>query len=238
MSDWLSRTKLILGAEAVNTLSLSTVAVLGLGGVGGACAEALCRAGVGRLILIDHDLVDETNLNRQLLATRKTVGQKKCDAAKERLQSINPNVQLVLLDQFYLPENSNFLYEEHPHVVLDAIDTVTAKLHLAENCFAKGIPLVSCMGTGNRLDPSKLRAGDIAETANTGVGCPLAKVMRRELRKRGVASLRVIYSVEEPVKSVCASDSPSGRHSPGSAAFVPPAAGFLLAAEGVKALLK
>ena len=238
MADWKARTRLLLGDHAIDKLDRSTVAVLGLGGVGSACAEALCRAGVGRLILVDHDQVEESNLNRQLIATRQTLGQSKCQAARDRLCSINPKIQLILAEEFYLPDHSQFLYELHPDVILDAIDTVTAKLHLAKSCYSRGIPLVSCLGTGNRLDPSALRSGDLFETATNGVGCPLARVMRRELRKLQVPALHVVYSLEPPLRSVNAEDSPAGRHSPGSAAFVPPAAGFLLASEGIRLLLK
>ncbi len=236
MAEWTDRTRLLIGQEGVDLLKNARVAVLGLGGVGGSAAEALCRAGVGHLLLVDNDSVDETNLNRQLLATRDVVGQPKCQAAAARLGGINPEAELQTAQQFYLPENSDFLFDFAPDVVIDAIDTVTAKLHLAQQCHQRGIALYASMGTGNRLDPSQLRCGDIAETA--GTGCPLARVMRRELRKRGVPGLQVVYSVEPPMQGIDAGGAEHGRHSPGSAAFVPPAAGLLLASAAVRGLLQ
>ena len=215
-------------------LQNATVAVLGLGGVGGAAAEAVCRMGVGRMILIDNDSIDSTNCNRQLFATAQTVGQSKCLAAKERLLSINPDLELICHQQFFLPENSDFLFEQQPDLILDAIDTVTSKLYLAQQCSQRGIPLVSCLGTGNRLDPSLLRWGDISQTS--GCGCPLARVMRRELKKRGVQRQTVVYSVELPAKTTVG-EAENGRHSPASCAFVPPAAGYLLASVGIRQLL-
>lgn len=235
MSDWTDRTRLLLGQQGMEKLAGARVAVLGLGGVGGNAAEALCRAGVGHLLLVDNDRVDETNLNRQLLATRETVGMAKTEAALQRLRSINPGAELQTAQQFYLPENSGFVFDFRPHIVIDAIDTVTAKLHLAEECSRRGILLYASMGTGNRLDPSQLRCGDIAETA--GTGCPLARVMRRELRKRGVPGLQVVYSLEPPLQGIDANGGEHGRHSPGSAAFVPPAAGLLLASAALRAYL-
>ena len=224
---WLERTETLLGKEKTEKLSQKTVAILGLGGVGGAAAEAVCRMGIRKIILIDSDTVDITNLNRQLFATTETVGQSQCLAAKNRLLSINPEAEIVYCEQFFLPENSDFLFEQQPDLILDAIDTVTAKLFLAEQCAKRNIPLITCLGTGNRLDPSLLRWGDISETV--GCGCPLARVMRRELKKRGVAKQTVIYSNELPAKSICIGTGENGRHSPASCAFVPPAAGYLMA---------
>ncbi|MEG0542552.1 MAG: tRNA threonylcarbamoyladenosine dehydratase, partial [Angelakisella sp.] len=210
------------------------IAVLGLGGVGGAAAEALCRSGVGHLLLVDNDTVSRSNCNRQLIATSLTVGQPKAEAAKARLLSINPQCHIDTAERFYLPEESDFLYQWQPDCVLDAIDTVTSKLHLAVSCQERGIPLLSSMGTGNRTDPSCLRLGDITETA--GTGCPLTKIMRRELKKRGVNHLQVVFSTQPAIRSICV-ESQNGRHSPGSTAFVPPAAGFLLAYGAVKGIL-
>lgn len=234
MSSWLERTSLLLGENAMNLFHNSTAAVIGLGGVGGASAEALCRMGFGTLILVDSDTVDVTNCNRQLLATAQTVGMNKTDAAVQRLTAINPQVKLILKKEFYLPDNSDFLFDCQPDLILDAIDTVTAKLHLAQECATRSIPLVTCLGTGNRLDPSLLRWGDIADTS--GCGCPLARVMRRELKKRGVVKQAVVYSVEQPHK-VLAGES-HGRHSPASCTFVPPVAGFLMASVGTRLLLE
>lgn len=233
--EWLTRTQALWGQEAINRLQQSTVAVLGLGGVGGSAAEALCRMGVGTLVLVDNDTVDITNLNRQVMATAETVGMDKAQAAAQRLHAINPQVNLVLKKEFYLPENSDFLYQCKPDLVLDAIDTVTAKLHLAQTCREKKIPLVASLGTGNRKDPSMLRWGDISQTA--GSGCPLARVMRRELKKRGVEKQLVVYSLEEAAKTTVGQGE-NGRHSPASCAFVPPAAGYLLASVGVRLLLE
>ncbi len=233
MWEYLERTALVLGQEALEKLSRARVAVLGLGGVGGTAAEALCRAGVGRLLLVDSDRVSLSNLNRQLLATRQTLDMDKTQAARERLAAINPHCQVETARRFYLPEDSAFLYDWEPDYVLDAVDTVTAKLHLARECQDRGIPLTASMGTGNRLDPSRLRLGDISETA--GNGCPLCRVMRRELRRQGVDRLEVVYSLELPARGICA-EAENGRHSPGSSPFVPPAAGYLLAWACVGAL--
>lgn len=198
MENWLARTALLIGEENTARLAGARGAVLGLGGVGSAAAEALCRAGVGHLLLVDHDTVDETNLNRQLVATRDAVGMRKADAELRRLGSIHPAGDFTAAYEFYLPDNSGFLFDWRPDFVLDCIDTVTAKLHLAEACARRGVPLYMCLGTGNRLDPGALRIGDIADTA--GCGCGLARVMRRELKRRGVARQTVLYSVEEPPK--------------------------------------
>lgn len=232
--NWLSRTALLIGEEGVLRLRGARVALLGLGGVGGACAEALCRAGVGQLLLCDSDTVSTANLNRQLIATRETIGQAKTEAAAQRLYSIHPSLSLTLCQRFYLPEDSDFLYAFQPDIVIDAIDTVTAKLHLAQECGRRGIALVSCLGTGNRLRPQALTVGDIADTA--GCGCPLARVMRRELKKRGIEKLRVVFSRELPL-SCTVKEEAAGRHPPGSISFVPPVAGYLLAGEAVRLLL-
>ena len=168
MQNWQKRTALLIGEDGVGRLERARVAILGLGGVGSAAAEALCRAGVGHLLLIDHDTVDETNLNRQLVATRPVIGMPKTQAALLRLRAIRPDGDFMPAEQFYLPDNSTFLFEWQPDYVIDAIDTVTAKLHLAGACAAHGVPLLMCLGTGNRLDPSALRAGDIADQAGHG----------------------------------------------------------------------
>lgn len=238
MENWLLRTKSLIGKEALAVLSHASVAVLGLGGVGGACAEALCRSGIGKMILIDNDTVDITNLNRQLFATRDTAGMLKTDAARKRLHSINPECDIRCYPQFFLPENSSFLFEERPDFVIDAIDTVTAKLYLMERCFLEKIPLISSMGTGNRLDPTQFSIGDISETA--GCGCNLAKVIRRELKKRNVPRQTVLYSKEFPRKleGGFVGDAAHGRHSPASIAFVPPVAGYLMASHVVNRLIE
>lgn len=231
---WLDRTERVLGAEALFKLKEAKVAVLGLGGVGSAAAEALLRSGVGHLLLIDGDTVDDTNRNRQLLATTKTVGLDKISAAESRFTAIAPETDITYRKEFYLPENRDFLYDWAPDYVIDAIDTVTAKLDLAEQCQKRHLPLLMCLGTGNRLDPEKLRIGDIAETA--GYGCGLARVMRHELKKRGIERQTVLFSTEPPQKAVI-EDEATGRHAPGSVAFVPPVAGYLLAGKCVRDLI-
>lgn len=235
MADWLERTRLLIGEDALQVLKTSRVAVLGLGGVGSAAAEALCRAGVGEMMIVDHDLVDLTNLNRQLLATTHCVGKVKCEVEAERLKSINPDLRLQPVREMYLPDNNRFLFEFQPDYVVDAIDTVTAKLDLAGRCREERVSLITCLGTGNRLDPGALRIGDISETA--GTGCPLARVMRKELRRRGLEGQTVLYSTEEARTVRDPSLFSNGRHSPASMAFVPPVAGYLMASYVVRKLL-
>ena len=237
MTDWLLRTRTLIGEEAVERLQRSTVAVLGLGGVGGSCAEAVCRAGVGRIILIDPDRFAITTLPRHLFATLYSVGSSKVETAKKRLLSIQPDCEIVGLEEFFEEANSSHLFEQKPDFVIDAIDTVTSKLYLMERCYGEGIPLISSMGTGNRLDPSQFRIGDISETA--GCGCNLAKVFRRELKKRGVPRQDVLYSTEFPRKldKGFVGEAEHGRHSPASISFVPPAAGYLLASFAVRKLI-
>lgn len=235
MEHWLSRTELLLGPERLEKLRKSRVAVLGLGGVGSAAAEALCRSGVGELMLVDHDRVELTNLNRQLLATRDVLGEPKTQVLRRRLARIGEGVRIHTAEAFYLPDNRDFLFDFAPQFIVDAIDTVTAKLDLAVQCRERGIGVITCLGTGNRIDPSQLVLGDIADT--TGCGCALAKVMRRELKRRGIDHTPVLFSREMPMQRMSASDSPPGRHSPGSTAFVPPAAGFFLASYAVRFLL-
>ncbi len=229
MSNWLERTQTLIGQAALNKLQGARIAVLGLGGVGGAACEALLRAGVGSLLLIDRDTVSESNLNRQLFATTETVGMPKVMAAKKRLHSINPNCDIQAEESFYTAESRQPLFSYHPDFVIDAIDMVSAKLDLIEVCQQKHIPLISCLGTGNRLDPSKFQVGDISETA--GCGCGLSRVMRRELKKRGITSQPVVFSTEIP-RTVCV-DSADGRHAPASISFCPPVAGCLLAGYAV-----
>ena len=229
----LERTELFLGKAAIEKLKNARVAVMGLGGVGSAAAEALLRAGVGHLLFVDGDTLDETNINRQLLATYETIGMDKIEAARLRFEKIAPEAEITYLKEFYLPENSAFLYDWNPDYIIDAIDTVTAKLHIAKECKNRGINLLMCLGTGNRLDPEKLKIGDISETA--GCGCGLAKVMRKELKKRGILKQTVLFSTEDAKK--CAIDSENGRHAPGSISFVPPVAGYLLAGKCVRDLI-
>ncbi len=233
MENWLSRQEMLMGVDACRKLAGARVAVIGLGGVGGACVEGLCRAGIGALLLVDHDTVSETNLNRQLLATRLTIGKDKAQAARERVLSINPDCVVEVLSIFYGEDTAEQIFSFQPDYIVDCIDTVTAKLHLAEQCRARNIPLLMALGTGNRLDPSAFRIGKIEDTAQTGAGCGLARVMRRELKKRGISGQRVLYSLEPAGKSVVEGD---GRHAPGSFSCCPPAAGFLMASYVIRAI--
>ena len=234
MDDRHTRSRLLLGDEAMERLKRAHVAVFGLGGVGGACAEALCRGGVGTLTLVDHDTIGITNLNRQLLATCGTLGLPKAEAAAARLRSIDPDCALTLRKTFFLPETAgDFDFARYDYVV-DAVDTVTAKLLLIERAKAAGTPVISAMGAGNKLDPTAFRAADISETAV----CPLARVMRKELRRRGIEGVRVVYSTEPPAEiERGAHDGPRVKDVPGSVSFVPGVMGMILAGEVVKALV-
>ena len=235
MDERFARTRMLLGAEAMEKLSRSRVAVFGLGGVGGYAAEALARSGVGALDLIDNDKVALSNLNRQIIATGETLGMWKTDAARARIQSIHPACEVRTYRTFYLPgETEEFDFSRFDCVV-DAIDTVTGKIGLILEAQAAGKPVISAMGTGNKLDPSRLRISDIYETS----GCPLARIMRRELRRRGVEHLPVVWSDEPPLKPlepVPPEDRGQCRDVPGSTAFVPAAAGLLLASWAVRKL--
>lgn len=228
-----TRTISLIGEDSFNKLSQSTVAIIGLGGVGGATLEAVARAGVGRIILVDHDTIDISNINRQIIATTQNVGQSKAEEWQKRISIINPNCEAVVLDMFYNDETSDSLFELQPDYVVDCIDTVTSKLHLIERCVAQGIKVISSMGTGNRLDPTKFVLGQIEDTS--GCGCGLARVMRRELKKRELYNIPVIFSTELPQKIV--TDSSYGRHSPSSISYCPPVAGYLLASKVVQDLL-
>ncbi len=237
MEDWLLRQRLVIGQEACDKLKTGTVAVIGLGGVGSACVEALCRCGVGRLILVDHDKVDVTNINRQLIALRSTVGVNKTKACKERVLDINPECEVITLDVFYNEDTSSEIFSLKPDYVVDCIDTVSSKIHLAVTCKEKEIPLLMCLGTGNRLDPSLFRIGDIKETAQNGAGCGLARAVRRELNKYKIDKQTVLYSSEPYVKCVI-SDSETGKNAPGSISFCPPVAGYMLASKVIRDLIE
>ncbi len=229
-----SRTELILGKEAMEKLSRSRVAVFGLGGVGGHCAEALVRSGIGALDIIDSDTVSPTNLNRQIIALSSTVGMYKTDAAKERFAQINPRLKLNCHKTFYSPETAaEFDFTKYDYII-DAIDTVTGKIRLVTQAKAAGVPIISCMGTGNKLNPTALEVSDIYKTSV----CPLARVMRRELKKRGVDALKVVYSKEEPIAPSSANEAlpPGRRQIPGSTSFVPAVAGLIMASEVIKDL--
>lgn len=227
-----SRTELLLGSDSMEKLSHARVAVFGIGGVGGYVCEALVRSGVGAFDLIDHDTVSLTNLNRQIIALQTTIGAYKAEVMRDRMLAINPDVDVRVHNCFFLPENADtFPFAEYDYVV-DAVDMVTAKLELIERCNKEKIPIISAMGAGNKLDPGRFRIADIYETSV----CPLARVMRRECKKRNIQSLKVVYSDEPPI-SVSAEPEVEGRRStPGSTAFVPAVAGLMIAGEVIKDL--
>ena len=235
MSEQFLRTEMLLGSDAIQKLQNARVAVFGLGGVGGYVVEALARSGLGSLDLIDSDRVSVSNLNRQILATHSTVGMLKVDAARNRVLDINPECQVKTWPVFYTPDTADtFDFTQYDYIV-DAIDTVTGKLALVERAKAAGTPIICCMGTGNKLDASAFRVADISKTTM----CPLARVMRRELGKRGIRHLKVIYSQEEALTPTGWEEEAAAlgkRQIPGSVAFVPGAAGLLLAGEVVRDL--
>ncbi len=223
--DFCERTAFIYGADTLDKLQGCTVAVAGLGGVGSACAEGLTRLGIGKLVLIDSDCVSKSNCNRQLVATFENLGKNKTDECKKRLLSINPQLEVITELEKISDENFEFIFKHSPNIVVDAIDTVSAKLKLVQECTVRGIPIICSMGAGNRTNPTCIRLGDIADTR--GTGCGLSKVMRRELRRLGIGTLPVVYSVEQPQNISIGFE--NGRHPPASTPFVPPVAGFALA---------
>lgn len=213
-----------MGKAGVEALQTKTVAVFGLGGVGGAAAEALARGGIGHLMLIDHDTIQPSNLNRQLIALHSNLGMQKTEAAALRLRDINPAIRLTLYPVFFDHSTMNTITLDACDYIIDAIDSVPSKLLLAKTALEKGIPLLSCMGTANKTDPSQLRFSDIMQTS----GCPLCRAVRQKCRKEGISRLNVLYSPETP-RSAPIMDETSGRHAPGSLPFVPPVAGMMLA---------
>lgn len=232
-----SRTELLIGKEGISKLQKSKVAIFGIGGVGSYVVEALARAGVGSFVLIDNDTVSLTNLNRQLIATYSTIGEYKVDVAKARVLDINPKAKVKVYKEFFMPDTKKKIITENLDYVVDCIDTVTGKIAIILECNALNIPVISSMGTGNKLDPSKFEITDINKTTI----CPLAKVMRKELRARGVKKLKVIYSKEEPLKPTekPLEEPKEGKRSvPGSISFVPSVAGLMIAGEIVKDLLQ
>ena len=230
MDDRFTRTEALLGTDAIERLRSAKVAVFGLGGVGSYITEALARAGVGEMTLFDPDTVSESNINRQLIALHSTAGMPKTQACAQRLLDINPHIHLHRETVFFSAENAeSYPFSKYDYVV-DAIDTVSSKLLLVELANRAGTPIISCMGTGNKLHPEMLEISDIQKTSV----CPLCRVMRRELKKRGMEHLTVVYSKEEPMKVVA--DTEHGRHAPGSISFVPPAAGYLLASKVIRDL--
>ena len=233
MKEIFSRSALLLGEEGIEKLNKSKVAVFGVGGVGGYVAEALARSGVGHFVLVDNDDVSITNINRQIIATTKTVGRDKVEVMRERILEINPEADIEIRKCFYLPENADtFDFSDYSYVV-DAVDTVTAKLEIIVRAKEADVPVISSMGAGNKLDPTKFEVADIYKTSV----CPLAKVMRHECKKRGIKKLKVVYSKEESMKPIMNSnvEIPEGKRAiPGSVAFVPSVAGLIIAGEVVK----
>ncbi len=232
MKEQYTRTALLFGEEAIDKLKAARVAVFGIGGVGGAAVEALARAGIGSLDLIDCDKVSESNINRQIVALHSTVGMDKTHAAARRIADIDPDIKVVCHDIFFLPENAHeFDFSKYDYII-DAIDTVSGKLSIIEGAKNAGVPVISSMGTGNKVDPSRLCVIDIYKTTV----CPLAKVMRRELKARGIKKLKVVWSDEEPRKTSAPGDA-HRRAVPASCSFVPPVAGYILAGEVIKDIL-
>ena len=236
MENMFSRTELLLGKTNIDKLKKSTVIVFGIGGVGSYVVEALTRVGVGKIVIVDKDDISISNINRQLPATQQTIGLSKVKVMKERMLSINPEITVVAKQEFYLPGRADEFLNDDLDYIVDAVDNVTAKLDLICCAKEKNIPIISSMGTGNKLDPTRLEIADIKKTSV----CPLAKVMRKELRKRNVDSVKVVYSKEEPVVPMTVDEegNPIRSSVPGSISFVPSVAGLIIASEVVKDLLK
>ena len=236
MEDKFIRTRMLLGDEAMEKLHNAHVAVFGLGGVGGHAAIALARSGVGKMTLVDKDTVSLTNINRQAIAFLSTVGMAKVDAAAKQIWDIDPDIKLSLRHEFYTTETADEFDLSEFDYVIDCVDTVTAKLLLVQRAQENNVPIISCMGTGNKLDPTQLRIADISKTTE----CPLARVMRKELGKRGIKHLKVLFSPEKPLTPTDCGETPDeGRRSiPASIAFVPAAAGLIIAGEAVKDIVK
>lgn len=233
MDDWTSRTALLLGEPAVEALAQKHVAVFGVGGVGGFAAEALARAGIGKLTIVDNDTVSASNLNRQILALHSTLGQKKTAVMRARLLDINPALDVIARDTFFLPETADtFRFADYDYIV-DAIDTVAGKIALAVCAGEAGVPIIASMGAGNKLDPTRFEVADLAATSV----CPLARTMRRELKQRGIEHMKVVYS-KEPVQKPRLPAAEGERPAPGSVSFVPGAVGLILAGEVIKDLVR
>ena len=231
MSDMFSRTELLLGKEKVDILKNSKVAIFGIGGVGSFVLEGLARAGIGSFILVDNDTISESNLNRQLVATTKTIGRPKVEVAKERVLEINPNANIEIYKEFFMPDTREEIIDKSIDYIVDAIDTVSSKIELIVRAKKLNIKIISSMGTGNKLNPTKFEVADIYKTSV----CPLAKVMRKELRKRDINGLKVLYSKEDPIKI---EKNLKEKQVQGSISFVPSVAGLMIAGEVVKDLIK
>jgi len=232
MKNIFNRTELLIGSENLNKLKNSHVAIFGVGGVGGYALEGLVRSGIGKIDVFDNDSISVTNINRQILATTNTVSRKKTEVAKERAKSINKEIEINTFDVFYSAENSDMFDLTKYDYIIDAIDTVSSKIELIINAKNNNIPIISSMGTGNKLEASLLEVADIYKTSV----CPLARVMRYELKKRGVKELKCVYSKEQPIKPTIQNEE-FGRHVPASIAFVPACAGLIISGEVVKALI-
>ena len=240
MINKFSRTEMLIGTDGIEKLKKAKVAIFGIGGVGSYAVEALARSGINNFILVDKDTVSETNINRQLIATTKTIGMDKAEVAKQRILDINPDADVIVYKEFYSKENSNKILDKTISYVIDAMDTVTAKLTLIEESKKLNIPVISCMGTGNKLNPNLFEITDISKTSI----CPLAKVMRKELKARNIKNVKVLYSKEEPLKSKIKIDESKGQtkdrtiEAIGSISFVPSVAGLMIAGEVIKDLIK
>lgn len=232
MENQFSRTEMLIGKEGINKLQKSKVAIFGIGGVGSYVVEALARVGVGNFILVDSDIITKTNINRQIIATTKTIGKLKVDVAKERILEINPNATVKTYAEFFKQDSSIFL-DNSINYIIDAIDTLSSKIELITKAKELNISIISSMGTGNKLDPTKFEITDIYKTSV----CPLAKVMRKELKKRKIDKLKVIYSKEEPIK-IQKNDIETKKSIPGSISYVPSVAGLIIASEVVKDIIK
>lgn len=237
-NDFYSRTKLLIGEAGLNKLQKVKVAIFGIGGVGSFVAEGLIRSGIQNFILIDNDTISESNINRQIHSTTKTIGKYKVDVMKQRMLEINPSANIETYKDFYIPNNRGNILDNSINYIIDCIDTITSKIDLVLQAEKLNIPIISAMGTGNKLDPTKFEVADIYKTSV----CPLAKVMRKELKARGVKKLKVVYSKEEPIK-VHTSDGKNiigenGKAVPGSISFCPSVAGLIIASEAVKDLIK
>ena len=234
MEDQFERLELLLGEQAIDRLKASTVAIFGIGGVGGYVTEALARSGVGSFVLVDNDVVSITNLNRQIIALHSTVGKSKVEVMAERIRDINPDAKVTVKQCFFLPETADeFDFSSYDYVA-DCVDTVAAKTEIISRAKEAGVPVISSMGAGGKLHPEMFEVADISKTTV----CPLAKVMRRELKKRGINNVKVVFSKEEPIKNLVGgqADPETGRHVPGSSAFTPSVAGLIMASELVKDL--
>ena len=230
MLNQFSRTELIIGKENIEKLNNTKVAVFGVGGVGSFVVESLARSGIGNFVLVDKDVVDITNLNRQLIATRSTIGRAKVEVAKERILDINQNANVEIHQEFFMPETEGLIDEKLDYII-DCVDTVTSKIELVVRANTFSIPIISCMGTGNKLDPTRFEVADIYETSI----CPLAKVMRKELRNRNIKNLKVVYSKEKPIKHMQEGES---KKVPGSISFVPSVAGLIISGEVIKDIIE